>query len=381
MTIFKYIPQTTNVYGSRRYKDIKYIVIHDTANKNKGATAQAHRNYNANNKRGASAHYYVDDKSVFQYVGDSKIAGHCGDGKNRNGINNYNSLSIELCVNVDGDYNKAFKNLIELTKELMKNFNIPLERVVRHYDASGKICPRSMSDNNWALWYKFKSELNKDKEDNKTKMTNKKSEFIETKDLNIIKTTSDNIYIQCIHGKTLRQVGAYGINGTFFDTKRPELPASCWSISMNNGTIIGPNAYTNHPNKKIKRGTLVIDSEYNVHYEKINNIDEIRGYTPALAVGGVGLVPEYDPRGEAVPLDIQRTTFHTAIASKGKEIYLIVSKVQCSLVQFKNIILKTVKPDYCINLDGGGSSQMYYKDNRGLHSSRKLNSIIGIKGV
>jgi N-acetylmuramoyl-L-alanine amidase len=31
--------------------------------------------------------------------------------------------------------------------------------VVRHYDASRKICPRSMSENNWEKWWAFREKL------------------------------------------------------------------------------------------------------------------------------------------------------------------------------------------------------------------------------
>ena len=41
----------------------------------------------------------------------------------------------------------------------MKKYNIPVERVVRHYDASRKNCPSSFSANNWDRWNKFKAKL------------------------------------------------------------------------------------------------------------------------------------------------------------------------------------------------------------------------------
>lgn len=41
----------------------------------------------------------------------------------------------------------------------MKQLNIPIERVVRHYDASRKNCPASMSGNDWKLWADFKNRL------------------------------------------------------------------------------------------------------------------------------------------------------------------------------------------------------------------------------
>ena len=48
---------------------------------------------------------------------------------------------------------------------LMKELNIPIERVVRHYDASRKNCPASMSQNSWALWNTFKKRLTENEED------------------------------------------------------------------------------------------------------------------------------------------------------------------------------------------------------------------------
>lgn len=74
---------------------------------------------------------------------------HVGDGKGKYGITNSNSIGIEICVNVDGDYNKAFAKAVELTKYLMKELNISAERVVRHYDASRKKCPASMNEEKW----------------------------------------------------------------------------------------------------------------------------------------------------------------------------------------------------------------------------------------
>ena len=77
---------------------------------------------------------------------------------------------ITLCINLkeqnsDGNYNTAFQNAVELTKYLMKELNIPLEKVVRHYDASRKNCPASMSKNGWALWDTFKKSLTINEED------------------------------------------------------------------------------------------------------------------------------------------------------------------------------------------------------------------------
>lgn len=137
-----------------------YIVIHDTGNTGKGANANAHFNYFNGGNRNSSADFFVDDTQVLQVNDYTKYyTWHCGDGKGKYGITNSNSIGIEICINSDGNYNIAFQNAVELTKHLMKELNIPVERVVRHYDASRKNCPASMSGNNWELWSKFKEAL------------------------------------------------------------------------------------------------------------------------------------------------------------------------------------------------------------------------------
>jgi len=144
---------------------ISYIVIHDTGNKSKGADSCAHFNYFNSANRNSSADFFVDDKKVLQVNDYTKYyTWQVGDGKGKYGITNQNSLGIEICVNADGDYEKAFNNAVELTKYLMKELDIPVERVVRHYDASRKNCPASMSGSNWARWKEFKEKLNRSEE-------------------------------------------------------------------------------------------------------------------------------------------------------------------------------------------------------------------------
>ena len=143
-----------------------YIVIHDTGNTGKGANANAHFNYFNGGNRNASADFFVDDTQILQ-VNDytQYYTWHCGDGKGKYGITNRNSVGIEICVNSDGNYDVAFCKTVELTKYLMKELNIDIDHVVRHYDASRKNCPASMSINGWALWNTFKNKLTENEED------------------------------------------------------------------------------------------------------------------------------------------------------------------------------------------------------------------------
>ena len=397
---FLYRPTTNTKQFSkntRALSQIKWIVIHYTGNPNKGADALCHYRYLNNATRLGSAHYYVDDKNIVQTIGDSKIAWAVGDnqgyGKALNGCTNTNSISIEMCINSDGDFTKTYKNTVELTKNLMKKFNIPIERVCRHYDVTRKDCPHNFRANNWQKWWQFKEDikkpiewiidLEKDSEfgENimqKTQPTQKEQtqqEFIEQNGLKIIKTTQDKIYIQQLGGKTLRQVGAYGINGTFFDTPRPELTKSTWQIAVNNGKPIGENAHTNSY-KGIKRATI-INTEKGTTIQRINSIQEIKEKIN-WAIGGIGLYPSYDPKIEQVPQDILRNTNHTAIEFNKDTIYLIVSEPM-NMITFKEKILKTIPVQGIVALDGGGSTQMLWKNNKGIHTTRKLNNMIGVK--
>ncbi len=139
---------------------IKYIVIHDTANKSKGANADAHYKYFNSGNRNSSADFFVDDKKILQINDYTKYyTWHVGDGKGKYGITNQNSIGVEICINSDGDYKKAVDNTVELVRHLMKELDIPLENIVRHCDASRKTCPASMSEDGWKGWYNFKERI------------------------------------------------------------------------------------------------------------------------------------------------------------------------------------------------------------------------------
>jgi glucan-binding YG repeat protein len=130
-----------------------HIVMHGTGNKTD--SAEGNVNYFCGGSRKSSAHYFVDDNDIEQLVLDRDGAWHCGDGYNKHGINNRNSIGIEMCQKDYQITEATMKNTAELVRQKMIQYNIPIERVVRHYDASGKMCPEALSKNNWALWHHF----------------------------------------------------------------------------------------------------------------------------------------------------------------------------------------------------------------------------------
>lgn len=144
-------------YSSRGGNSIKYIVLHYTGNK--GDTAKNNAIYFGGGNRGASAHYFVDDNEIVQVVEEYNASWSVGDGKGKYNITNQNSISIEMCCNSEGEVSeKTEANALELVKSLMNKYNISTTNIVRHYDASRKICP-NWSSNNWGRWLNFKKKL------------------------------------------------------------------------------------------------------------------------------------------------------------------------------------------------------------------------------
>lgn len=152
---------TTKNFDSGSINRIKYIVVHYTGNNRD--TALANTNY-FKVYRGASAHYFVDENSVYQSIEDKNIAWHCGAKKYKHSTcRNSNSLGVELCSRKDskGNYyfmDKTVDNAVELIKMLMDKYNVPIANVIRHYDVTGKNCPEPFVRDVKA-WNNFKDRL------------------------------------------------------------------------------------------------------------------------------------------------------------------------------------------------------------------------------
>lgn len=141
-----------------RKKKISYIVVHYTGVPDSSARAEGA--YLAKDKpRGkeASSHFVIDAIEIVPVVPVHAAAFHCGDmASSRCGACNDNAIGIDLCSTKK---NKAHRKAsdsdwwvppvilvraAEFIAKLMKEFNIPLENVVRHYDVTGKLCPRPL---------------------------------------------------------------------------------------------------------------------------------------------------------------------------------------------------------------------------------------------
>lgn len=172
----KFLQAAAGNYKKGRTAAIKYIVIHYTANN--GDTAKGNANYFANNTVKSSAHYFVDENEIWQSVKESDTAYHCGANKYMHKYcRNSNSIGIEMCSREDsnGKYyikEETIQNAIALCKELMAKYNIPVSRVIRHYDVTGKACPEPFVRQP-AQWERFKQEVSEVEKQKKIKLNGK----------------------------------------------------------------------------------------------------------------------------------------------------------------------------------------------------------------
>ncbi len=162
--------------GTRRADQIKYLVYHYTGND--GDTARANARYYRDTVVQASAHYFVDDDTVIESVEPLGIAwavggkkwSDCprtGGGKLYGAVTNANSISIEMCdTRRDGTLmatEATMERALALGRALMERYHIPIERVVRHFDVTGKHCPAYLMDA--AAWAGFKERLLKQEDE------------------------------------------------------------------------------------------------------------------------------------------------------------------------------------------------------------------------
>lgn len=169
-----YKPLSVHVTKGRQTP--QYLAIHFTAGSNSTA-GRAQGVYNTFVSRSASADFAVDDRDMVQFNPDIRnyYCWSVGDAKNKYSsggslygkATNKNTISIEICSTCNPATSKAvstanhsgwsftdaaLNNAVKLAKIIMKEYNIPIERVVRHYDISGKLCPGIIGWNNETIY-------------------------------------------------------------------------------------------------------------------------------------------------------------------------------------------------------------------------------------
>ena len=135
---------------------INGIVIHYTANPK--STAKQNRDYfeglKDSHETKASSNFVVGlNGEIVQCIPTWEVAYASND-------RIYDTVSIECChPDATGKFNDAtYRSMVQLTAWLCLKFNLTEEEVIRHYDVTGKICPKYFVENEGA-WDQFRKDV------------------------------------------------------------------------------------------------------------------------------------------------------------------------------------------------------------------------------
>lgn len=196
-------------HGSKFKNPPKWIVVHYTACAGVGAASMCK---SMSRNTGASSHFFVDSKSIYASVPLKYVAWHVAGGqcsqpdkdhpktleelsnykakdwrfdlaaknhiewksKKDDFLGNYYSIGIDICVlkksdkskkstDTDWYFNpKAVENLAMMVAYLAKEYKIDLDHIIRHADATGKLCPQPFAwpaEQGDANWSDFKNKV------------------------------------------------------------------------------------------------------------------------------------------------------------------------------------------------------------------------------
>lgn len=135
------------------------VTIHNTDNSGFGAGARAHANLLKNSwkNKQQSWHFAVDEDGAYQSIPTDEIAWHAGDGGSGKG--NTQTIAIEICMNSDGDLEKATDNAAQLAAQQLKEKGLSADKLYQHHDWSGKNCPSQIRAGKPYNWSTFKSKV------------------------------------------------------------------------------------------------------------------------------------------------------------------------------------------------------------------------------
>ncbi|MDD6380296.1 MAG: peptidoglycan recognition family protein [Lachnospiraceae bacterium] len=149
---------TPNKYSRPEIKleKVKGIVVHYTANP--GSTAMENRNYfeglKDSHKTFASSHFVVGlDGEIIQCIPTKEVAYASND-------RNSDTLSIECCYYAENGRftEKTYSSLVKLCAYLCHRFGLTSDDIIRHYDVTGKNCPKYFVEHPKA-WKQFRADV------------------------------------------------------------------------------------------------------------------------------------------------------------------------------------------------------------------------------
>jgi len=154
------LPKVAMCRPQKKLIGVRGIVLHYTAWPN--GSAKRVRDDFALGARYASAHYIVDPGTVIRALPENEMAYHVGAVKYEpealtwlGHYPNNCTLGIEMCINKAGDIEgDTYRNVVSLCVELMRRHHLTPGDLWRHYDVTGKVCPKPWVEREGA-WYDF----------------------------------------------------------------------------------------------------------------------------------------------------------------------------------------------------------------------------------
>ena len=122
---------------------------------------------NGTNETYASAHYVIGtDGNGIHCIPDVEVAYHCGSKQYKPGITdrlgkypNYTTIGVEMCHTKDGFTEETLETTANLVAQLLAEHDLGVENLYRHFDITGKICPKFFVEDE-AKWTAFKARVN-----------------------------------------------------------------------------------------------------------------------------------------------------------------------------------------------------------------------------
>lgn len=142
-------------YGHRGNNTIAWIIVHYTGDKTSQGRAKKTADAMQTWRRTVSTHYLVGDDAIYQCVEERNAAWHCPYEKtNKCAACNGVAIGVDLVEHKrsaktdsvkDRDWyftDKVINDGAQLVAWLADKYSIPMDHIVRHFDVTGKWCPR-----------------------------------------------------------------------------------------------------------------------------------------------------------------------------------------------------------------------------------------------
>ena len=131
---------------------VRDIAVHYVGNP--GSSAMANRNYFNSPDSTTSSHFIVG------LEGEVILCVPLDEKSSATNERNLDTISIEVChPDETGEFNeKTRASLLRLLSYLLEEFDLDRENIIRHYDVTGKICPKYYVENP-AAWEELKNSV------------------------------------------------------------------------------------------------------------------------------------------------------------------------------------------------------------------------------